>query len=131
MEEDKIVRAYESSISGYTVNSGILCLRFSPTSGPQFRYWPSTCQKVKCPWLQEDPYERKIVSAGPSEMGECAGDGLFLLQDVSAGTVVSFYNGIRIMPGEIPPFRSTGYQIFLDWKPTNVPVIATDCKLTK
>ena len=52
-------------------------------------------------------------------MGECAGDGLFLHKDVSAGTVVSFYNGIRIMPGEIPPFRSDGYQIFLDWSPSN------------
>ena len=123
MVEDKIIKAYESSITGYAMKGGILHLKFHNISGPEFRFWPSTLQKVRCPWLQEDPYERKTVYSGLSSMGEGAGDGLFLRRDVSAGTVVSFYNGIRIMPGEVRPFRSDSYQIFLDWRPTNVQVI--------
>ena len=122
MHEDKIVRAYESSIIGYSMQSGILNLKFHPISGPLFCFWPSTLQKVRCPWLQEDPYESKMVYSGPSKLSDGAGDGLFLRKDVDAGTMVSFYNGIRIMPGEIPPFRSDSYQIFLDWRPTNVQV---------
>ena len=122
MGADKIVRAYECSITGYTFNHGVMNLQFSRTSGPHFRFWPSTLHKITCPWLQEDPYEHKTVYAGQSSMGEGAGDGLFLRRDVPAGTVVAFYNGIRIMPGEKPPFRSKAYQIFLDWKPTHVPV---------
>ena len=122
IQKDKIVKAYENSIDGYAMKGGILHPKFHQTSGTEFWFWPSSLQKVRCPWLQEDPYERKIVYSGLSAIGECAGDGLFLRRDVSAGTVVSFYNGIRIMPGEIPPFRSDSYQIFLDWRPTNVQV---------
>jgi len=120
IQDDQIIKAYESSITGFAMKGGILYLNFHHISGPEFRFWPSTLQKVRCPWLQEDPYERKTVYSGLSAMGEGAGDGLFLHKDVSAGTMVSFYNGIRIMPGEIPPFRSDSYQIFLDWRPTNI-----------
>ena len=102
------------------MKGGILHLKFHPISGNVFKFWQSTSQTVRCPWLQEDPYERKTVYSGVSAMGECAGDGLFLHKDVSAGTVVSFYNGIRIKPGEIPPFYSDCYQIILDWRPTSI-----------
>ena len=127
MGADKIVRAYECSITGYTFNHGVMNLQFSRTSGPHFRFWPSSLHKITVPWLQEDPYEHKTVCARQSSMGEGAGDGLFLRRDVPAGTVVAFYNGIRVMPGETPPFRSKAYQIFLDWKPTNVPVRILAC----
>ena len=119
-EEDKVIEAHESFVMGHTVNGGILNLRFYQTVGPSFRFWPSTLQKIRCPCLQEDPYERKIVYSGPSAMGAAAGDGLFVRKNIPAGTVVSFYNGIRVLPGEMPPFRSRSYQILLDWRPTTV-----------
>lgn len=120
-EEDKVIEAHESLIIGHTMKSGIFNLQFHQISSgsPAFRFWQSTLQNVECPWLQEDPYERKTVYAGPSAMMEetltDAGDGLFLRKDVPADTIVSFYNGIRVLPGETPPFRSASYQIFLDW----------------
>ena len=122
VQEDKIIEAHESSIIGHSVDGGILNLRFHQTSGPAFGFSPSTLQKIRCPWLQEDPYERKMVYAGPSAIGAGAGDGLFMRKDVPEGTIVSFYNGIRILPGETPPFRSSSYQIYLDWRATNVQV---------
>ena len=116
-QEDKLVEAQESFITGHTFNGDILNLQFHQKSGPIFRFCPSTLHCIPCPWLQEDPYERKVVYARPSKM-DGAGDGLFLRRDVPEGSLVSFYNGIRIMPGDNPPFESVSYQIYLDWKTT-------------
>ena len=44
-----------------------------------------------------------------------AGDGLFLVSPVRRGSTVAFYNGIRVRPGEVPPFRSTHYEIYVDF----------------
>ena len=121
-EEDKLTEGHESLIIGHTLKSGILNLQFHQISGPVFRFCPSTVDTIRCPWLQEDPYERKIVCAGPSAMGDGVGDGLFIRKDVPAGTIVSFYNGIRVPPGENPTFQSRSYQIYLDWRPTNIKV---------
>ena len=122
MQDENMVKAHESSIVGLTMKSGMLYLKFRYISGPEYKFCPSTLNKVRCNWLQDDPYERKIVYSGPSRMGDHAGDGLFLRKDVPAGTVIAFYNGIRVQPGEIPPFRSNAYQIFLDWKPKYIKV---------
>ena len=65
--------------------------------------------------MLEDPYESKFVMPGKSSMGDNAGDGLFLKKDVIANTTISFYNGIRVKPGEISPFENSGYQIYVDW----------------
>ena len=53
-------------------------------------------------------------------MGDNAGDGLFLKKDVKANTTISFYNGIRIKPGEQSPLENSGYQIFVDWNKAGV-----------
>lgn len=44
-----------------------------------------------------------------------AGDGLFATKDLVAGETVAFYNGIRVSPGQTPPFKSTSYEICVDW----------------
>ena len=113
---DKMMEAYESSVIGHVFVKDMLTLEFDQPAGTVYRYWPSSCNYMRCPRLQEDPYERKTVYSGPSGT-EGAGDGVFLQRDVSAGTTIAFYNGIRVMPGEIPPFESTGYQIYLEWTP--------------
>jgi histone-lysine N-methyltransferase SETD7 len=79
---------------------------------------------MPCPPLQEDPFERKWVEVLPSSIAG-AGDGLFAKRRLSEGASVAFYNGIRVRPGEEPPFRSINYEIYVDW--VNVPV-RTDIK---
>ena len=96
--------------------SEILSLEFSepvPRS-PLFRHWPSTLSDVTCPPLQEDPYERKRVEVRGSGIGG-AGDGLFATRDLSAGETAAFYNGIRVSPGQTPPFKTFSYEIFVEW----------------
>ncbi len=44
--------------------------------------------------LLRDPYEANLVEVRPSNMPE-GGEGLFARKELPAGTVVSFYNGIR------------------------------------
>jgi hypothetical protein len=82
---------------------------------PTFKYWPSSNTEIKVPNHQQDQYEEKYVTSGSSSMSDNAGDGLFLRKDVKANTTISFYNGIRIKPGEVSPYESTGYQIWVDW----------------
>ena len=48
--------------------------------------------------LQREPYELEMVEVGKSRVG--LGEGLFALRDVEPGTVVAFYNGVRI-PSEV------------------------------
>ena len=75
---------------------------------------------IGVPPLLEDPYESKFVIAGKSRIGDNAGDGLFLKKDVKANTTISFYNGIRVKPGEHSPFENSGYQIYVDWNKAGV-----------
>ena len=95
----------------------ILKLKFSrkDKSSPKYQYWASSLENVGVPPLLEDPFESKFVFAGTSNIGDNAGDGLFLKKDVKANTTISFYNGIRVKPGETAPFANYGYQIFVDW----------------
>ena len=128
-EEDKLVEAHESSITWHTITRDILNLHFSPKTGPTFHFWPSTLTRVPCPWLQEDPFERKVVYSESSGMNG-AGDGLFLRKDVAMDSIVSFYNGIRVAPGERPPYESISYQIYLDWMPINTNTILHPTKVS-
>ena len=99
----------------------ILRLKFTePTSPETFKFNPSNSSQVFVPPLLEDPYESKYVVAGKSEMSDHAGDGLFLKCDVPANKTISFYNGIRVKPGDEAPFFCTGYQIFVDWNKKSV-----------
>jgi hypothetical protein len=56
-------------------------------------------------------------------MSDHSGDGLFLKRDVPANTTLSFYNGIRVKPGEKEPFEDTGYQIYIDTNKGSVSII--------
>ena len=96
--------------------SEILKLDFSEPRPrcPFFRHWPSTASDVTCPPLQEDPYEKRRVEVRCSGIGG-AGDGLFATKDLAAGETAAFYNGIRVSPGQTPPFKTFSYEIFVDW----------------
>ena len=45
--------------------------------------------------LLPDPYEQHCCIVQPSSLGPQAGEGLFARTDLAAGTVVSFYNGVK------------------------------------
>ena len=98
------------------------------TSLCRYSFWPSNLHEVRCPPLQEDPYESKYVYAEKSAMSDYAGDGLFLKRDVSANTTIAFYNGIRVRPGDKAPYENTGYQIFVDWNKKSVSY-KTNCAM--
>ena len=52
-----------------------------------------------CPPLQRDPYETKILRVGASRV-EGGGEGAYARKNLPAGTVVAYYNGIRMKAEE-------------------------------
>jgi len=87
----------------------------------------STKEHLSSTPLSRDIYEAKMVDVLPSTITK-AGDGVFLLTDVSANTVVSYFNGIRLTRSDVfswNPFKKAsvylvettdleGNEIFLD-----------------
>jgi len=65
----------------------------------------------RCPLLP-DPYEEIFVEVRPSMIAN-AGEGLFAKIDIDVGTVISFYNGVRVRPGHDWE-RPTPYKMVLD-----------------
>lgn len=59
-----------------------------------------------------DPYEEIFVEVKPSNIAN-AGEGLFAKIDIDVGTVISFYNGVRVRPGHDWE-RPTPYKMVLD-----------------
>lgn len=124
-EKNQMIEAYQSRIIGVKITQDFLELSLEnvdKTKQPVFRNWPSTLTSIRCPWKLRDPYEDQFVMSTKSGLNEDAdaGDGLYLRRDVKAGTTVAFYNGIRIKPGEQPPFESADYQIYIDWSENKV-----------
>jgi len=123
-QDGKMVETVPVDISrSYLDKSGtMLRLRFGKAAfrAPIYRYWPSGLDFVGVPPLQDDPFEHKYIYVGQSKMSEFAGDGLYVKRDVPANTTISFYNGIRVQPGEQPPWSNGGYQIYVDWNKTSV-----------
>jgi len=123
-QDGKMVETVPVDISrSYLDKSGtMLRLRFGKAAfrAPIYRYWPSGLDFVGVPPLQDDPFEHKYIYVGQSKMSEFAGDGLYVKRDVPANTTISFYNGIRVQPGEQAPWSNGGYQIYVDWNKTCV-----------
>ena len=59
-----------------------------------------------------DPYEEIFVEVKPSNIAN-AGEGLFAKIDIDVGTVISFYNGVRVRPGHDWE-KPTPYKMVLD-----------------
>jgi histone-lysine N-methyltransferase SETD7 len=62
--------------------------------------------------LLQDPYEDYFVQVMTSKF-EKAGEGLFAKVDIELGTVIAFYNGVRVL-AETDTDRPTPYKISLD-----------------
>ncbi|XP_023322597.1 histone-lysine N-methyltransferase SETD7 [Eurytemora carolleeae] len=93
---------------------GMLKPVLTPPSGQVYSYDPSTSIRICSEPLLPDPYEAEFVKVGESTVPG-AGEGLFARTDIEVGTVISFYNGIRIPPLEgIDSHDLRDYRISLD-----------------
>ncbi len=94
---------------------------FSPESdgdggGDAVGYSCATRSSVGQNPLVPDPYESRTVQVGPSSFPG-AGEGLFARRDLPAGTLVAFYNGVRIpyaLGGPKEEWSTSGYKIFIN-----------------
>ncbi|XP_061581924.1 histone-lysine N-methyltransferase SETD7 [Cololabis saira] len=71
----------------------------SPSS-PVFSYDKSTSSCIATHTLLPDPYESQRVFVGDSTI-RGAGQGLFTRMDAEPGTIMAFYNGVRITHSEV------------------------------
>ena len=75
-----------------------------------------TCDDVTCDPLRTphhpDPYEAIFVEVRQSSIKD-AGQGLFARTDIEPGTIISFYNGLKVRSGGDWE-RPTPYKMFLD-----------------
>lgn len=83
-----------------TAKSGVKVLQTSEPFGVQYKRDVSTGTMLSSEPLLRDPYESKMVAVSTSSIPG-AGDGVFVLQDVPAGTVIAYFNGIRLKEKQI------------------------------
>ena len=83
--------------------------------GRIYSYAPSTWERMFVDYQQRDPYETRMVECRESGV-ENAGEGLFAKRDVDSDTVVCFYHGIYLEPGQESSNSSCDYQIYVDWQ---------------
>lgn len=106
--------ARTARVTSSLMEDGVLVPGFTFLSEHQYSYWPSSLEKVACPRHLRDPYENSLVRVATSGV-EAGGEGLFARKLLPPGTVVSFYNGVRIPNDTANPHSGTGYCIFVDW----------------
>jgi len=111
-----------AQVSVASVGDPVVRLGFSdPTPSPTLRTYshaPSDRQRIACDWHLADCYETVTVLCRPSDI-HGAGDGLFAARDIAKNTVISYYNGVRVLPGESYTTTSYSYQIYVDWVNTD------------
>lgn len=77
---------------------GSLQPELSEPKGQIYSYDPSTSTRLSSQCLLPDPYEQEFVCVRRSHIPR-AGEGLFAKCDIEMGTVLCFYNGIRLEAG--------------------------------
>ena len=55
-----------------------------------------------------------VVEMGREEV-EGGGEGLYAKRNIPAGTLIAYYNGIRMTKEQRTPYGDTGYAIFVEW----------------
>ena len=79
-----------------------------------YERWISTDLRMLCPPHRQDPYESTLVRVAKSEV-EGGGEGLYARKYIPAGTLIAYYNGIRMTKEQRTPYGDTGYAIFVEW----------------
>eukprot|EP00094_Tigriopus_californicus_P006204 TCALIF_05970-PA protein Name:"Similar to setd7 Histone-lysine N-methyltransferase SETD7 (Halocynthia roretzi)" AED:0.01 eAED:0.01 QI:153/1/0.8/1/1/1/5/0/491 len=78
-----------------TTKTGLKVLQTSEPFGVPYKRDVSTGTFLSSDPLLRDPFESKMVTVGTSSIPN-AGDGVFTLQDIPKGTVIAYFNGIRL-----------------------------------
>ncbi len=87
---------------------------FSEPTGAFFKREISTLEVMTSHPRLPDPYESEMVVVKPSSVPG-ANEGLFARKNISPGTVLAFYNGIRRLPKQNfdkPDWVKSAYRIF-------------------
>jgi len=90
-------------------------------SNPVVFYYKESTRNTISQGLIEDPYEKKMVYVAPSKI-DGAGDGYFIRKAGRKGSIVGFYNGIKIgsiEPGQSWIERKSPYRMDNDWAVAN------------
>merc|ERR1712218_389636 len=75
-------------------------LNFTEPKGPFYKFDPSTFDHVCNEPLLPDPYETQNVRVRCSKISG-GGEGLFANRAAEKGTIISFYNGIRMLADDL------------------------------
>ena len=120
-KDEELTKGHQCTLHGLELRNQLLIPTFTDCHGPEIKFSPSSLTAINCDPLQSDIFESSWVYVRRSDVSsECAGEGLFSKRRMGAGATVAFYNGIRVRPGETPPFRSYDYEIYVDWNKTSV-----------
>lgn len=99
----QMVTAQLAQVIGSSAHCSYFCGSLQPEisepKGQVYSFDPSTCSRLSSQCLLPDPYEQEFVRVRPSQIPR-AGDGLFAKCDIEMGTVLCFYNGVRILVEE-------------------------------
>jgi len=115
--DGKLVAGRSSRLTGLQEVRGVLVPSFTSTdnsSANHYERWISTDSRMLCPPHRQDPYESTLVRVAKSEV-EGGGEGLYARKNIPAGTLIAFYNGIRMTKEQRTPYGDTGYAIFVEW----------------
>ena len=85
------------------------------TNSREYSYLPSSKDEIRFPQDWRDPYEVQLMEVRQSHI-EGGGEGAFAIKELRPGTLVAFYNGIRLKQDEKTPYEDTGYAIWVEFQ---------------
>jgi len=113
-KEGTLISGKRARLTQLSTVGGVLVPGFTVTDSNEYQQWISTSERLLCPPHLQDPYESRTVKVGQSNV-EDGGEGLYARRNLTGGSLVAFYNGVRMVKGQPSPYKDTGYAIFLEW----------------
>jgi len=114
--QDSVMEAAQKSEVRGFVETGpkslILQPQMSRPQGPFFSFEEAHIDNFCRSPTTEDPYEALFVEVKQSKISK-AGEGLFAKTDIEVGTIISFYNGLKVRAG-FDWEKPTPYRMILD-----------------
>lgn len=112
----EMIKARPARISRIVIKDGVMCPTFDVVSSDrEYSYLPSTRDEIRLPHHWRDPYEEQVMEVRQSGISG-GGEGAFATRDIRAGTLVAYYNGIRMSQDEKTPYEDTGYAIWVEFQ---------------
>ena len=113
-EDGELIQAQAVTLECVLEEDRLLIPLFSEPEGPMYTREISELHRMTSTPLLPDPYEQEWVQVKESTVYG-ANEGLFARKDVSEGTILAFYNGIRRSPKvtyDEPDWVLNAYKIF-------------------